>query len=126
VLSRLFNFLRGALVALHSKLVESERRDYERLRGRVSDGEFLAVMVSNRDFSWLGALTTLIVHLEAPAGGSGERACLAEIRKALTPGADGGEFNRKYALLLKRNPEVLAVHGTVMRELDRLELGSPR
>src|SRR5687767_3563090 len=103
----MFDFLRTALVGLHRKLVETERRDYERLRGRVSDGEFLAVMVSNRDFSWLGTLTTLIVHLEqAPkdpgrSGAAGE--CLTEIRKALTPGADGGEFNRKYGVILKRN-----------------------
>jgi hypothetical protein len=130
VLNRLFDILRTALVGLHRKLVENERCDYERLRGRVSDGEFLAVMVSNGDFSWLGALTTLIVHLEeAPNDGgrsSVARECLTAIRKALTPGADGGEFNRKYAVLLKRNPEVLAVHRTVMCELDRLDLALPR
>jgi hypothetical protein len=125
----LFDVLRTALVELHGKLVETERHDYERLHGRVSDGEFLTVMVSNRDFSWLGALTTLIVHLdEAPReGGSGAaRDLLMEIRKALTPGADGGEFNRKYGVILKRNSDVLAAQETVMGELDQLDLALSR
>ena len=125
----MFDALRTALVELHRKLVATERQDYERLHGRVSDGEFLTVMVSNRDFSWLGALTTLIVHLdEAPreGGSSAARDCVMEIRKALTPGADGGEFNRKYGVILKRNSEVLAAQETVMRELDKLDLGLRR
>jgi hypothetical protein len=130
VLSGVFDILRTALVGLHRQLVEIERRDYERLHGRVSDSAFLAVVVSNPDFSWLGALTTLIVHLETTprdaGGGSAARESLTEIRKALTSGADGGEFNRKYAMLLKRDSELFSAHGAVMRELDRVELALSR
>lgn len=121
--------LRRALVELHQKLADAERRDYERLRGRVSDEEFLAVMVSNRDFGWLGALTTLIVNLEDAQKNSARpaltRECLAQIRKLLTPGADAGEFNRKYGLILEHNAEILPAHAAVLRELQAIESALP-
>jgi hypothetical protein len=117
--------LRKALVELHRKLVDAERRDYERLRGRLSDADFLAVMVSNRDFSWLGALTTLIVNLEEATRGTSPTAltkeCLAQIRKLVTPGADGGEFNRKYQVILRNNDEILGAHATVLCALEASE-----
>jgi hypothetical protein len=115
--------LRLALVELHRKLLDAERRDYERLHGRLSDAAFVAVTVSNRDFSWLGALTTLIVNLEeaarARAGLASEY--LYEIRRLLTPGANGGEFNRKYKLVLQRSADVHQVHRRVMRVIETIE-----
>jgi hypothetical protein len=118
------NALRQALVDLHRTLLDAERRDYERLRGRVSDSEFLDVLVKNPDFGWLGALTTMIVQLDeldADATPDGpERECRARIRKLLIPAAGAGEFNRKYETSLQRNPEVAVAHGLVMRALAAL------
>lgn len=113
--------VRQSLIVLHRTLLDAERRDYERLRGRVSDNEFLDVVVKNPDFSWLGALTTMIVQLDgldADAKRRGlDRDCLARIRRLLTPAAGAGEFNRKYETSLQRNPEVVVAHGAVMRAL---------
>jgi hypothetical protein len=117
------NPVRQSLVVLHRTLLDAERRDYERLRGRVSDSEFLDVVVRNPDFSWLGALTTMIVQLDdldADATRRGlDKDCLARIRKLLTPAAGAGEFNRKYETSLQRNPEVVVAHGAVMRALGQ-------
>lgn len=119
-----FNALRQTLIDLHRTLLDAERRDYERLRGRVSDSEFLDVVVKNPDFSWLGALTTMIVQLDgldADAKRRGlDKACLVKIRALLTPAAGAGEFNRKYETSLQRNPEVVVAHGAVMRALGAL------
>ena len=119
-----FNVLRQTLIDLHRTLLDAERRDYERLRGRVSDSEFLDVVVKNPDFGWLGALTTMIVQLDgldADAKRRGlEKDCVAQIRKLLTPAAGAGEFNRKYETSLQRNPEVVVAHGAVMRALRAL------
>ena len=116
-----FNALRQTLIDLHRTLLDAERRDYERLRGRVSDSEFLDVVVKNPDFSWLGALTTMIVQfdeLDADAKRRGlDKEYRAQIRKLLTPAAGAGEFNRKYETSLQRNPEVVVAHGAVIRAL---------
>lgn len=113
---------RRALADLHRTLLEVERIDYERLHGRLSDGAFLDVVIKDPDFAWLGALTTLIVCLdELHAGAQGEvlgTDCFAQIRKLLTPAAGGGEFNRKYEVILQRSPEVVVAHGAVMRALQ--------
>lgn len=115
------NALRQTLIDLHRTLLDAERRDYERLRGRVSDSEFLDVVVKNPDFSWLGALTTMIVQfdeLDADAKRRGlDKEYRARIRKLLTPAAGAGEFNRKYETSLQRNPEVVVAHGAVIRAL---------
>lgn len=113
--------VRAALLDLHRRLLDAERRDYERLRGRVSDSEFLDVVVKNPDFSWLGALTTMIVTLDeldaGPENAGVGKELVAQIRKLLTPAAGGGEFNRKYETSLQRHPEVTVAHGVVMRKL---------
>lgn len=109
--------VRQMLMELHRVLLEAERRDYERLHGRLADGEFLEVVIKDPDFSWLGALTTLIVSLDELDEHAPGRDCLARIRKLLTPMAGGGEFNRKYEASLQRNPEVVVAHGGVMRAL---------
>ena len=112
-----FGELRQTLVELHRVLLEAERRDYERLHGRLSDGEFLEVVIKDPDLRWLGALTTLIVSLDELGEQTPGRQFVAHIRKLLMPTPGGDEFNRKYDASLQRNPEVVVAHGGVMRAL---------
>lgn len=116
-----FKLAREALLELHRTLLDAERRDYERVHGRLSDGQFLEAMVKDPYLSWLGALTTMIVALDEiedrarSQGPSSE--WLAGIRELLNPAAGVGEFSRRYHASLQRNPEVVVAHGAVMRAL---------
>jgi hypothetical protein len=112
--------VRLRLLDLHKALVDAERRDYERVHGRVSDTAFLEALVKDPLLAWLGALTTLIVRLEealeegAPAA---QKEWSGAIRKLLTPDAAGAEFNRRYERLTQQVPDIVVAHGAVMRAL---------
>jgi hypothetical protein len=111
--------LRQALLQLHRTLLEADRRDYERLRGRVSDGEFLEAVLKDPYFAWLGPLTgaiALLDELEADGKEAG-RDWLQRLRALLTP-AGGEDFHRRYEASLQRHPEVVVAHGAVMRALS--------
>ena len=110
--------LRGPLLDLHKTLVDSEREDYERTRGRMSDGEFLKALIDDPAFAWLGALTALIVRLEELEATEAPQEYLVEIRRLLKPDAAGRLFQRKYGELLQKRPEALVAHGAVMRALQ--------
>lgn len=110
--------LRAPLLELHKTLVDAEREDYERGRGRMSDGEFLKALIDDPAFAWLGALTALIVRLEELEPSDVPKEYVAEIRRLLKPDASGSPFQRKYGELLQKRPEALVAHGAVMRALQ--------
>ena len=109
--------LRRPLLDLHKTLVDAEREDYERTRGRMSDGDFLKALIDDPAFAWLGALTALIVRLEELEPADLPKEYVAEIRRLLKPDAGGSPFQRKYGELLQRRPEALVAHGALMRAL---------
>ena len=134
--------MRRALLELHRALVESERREYERGRGRMTDRAFLEALIGAPELAWLNPLTSLIVRLEealeenapenatenatgnAPentARGAAVADCVAEIRKLLRPNAGGYGFQRKYAEAMQRSPEVVVAHGRAVAAVGREE-----
>src|SRR4051812_4830395 len=110
--------LRRPLLDLHKALVDAEREDYERGRGRMTDGEFLKALIDDPAFAWLGALTALIVRLEELEEDALPKDYVAELRRLLKPDAAGSPFQRKYGDLLQRRPEALGAHGALMRTLQ--------
>jgi hypothetical protein len=111
--------IRGPLLELHKTLVDLEREDYERGRGRLSDGEFLKALIDDPAFAWLGALTALIVRLEEVEASELPQEYVVELRRLLKPDAAGRLFQRKYGELLQKRPEALVAHGAVMRALQQ-------
>ena len=113
--------MRRDLLDLHRALVESERRDYERVHGRLSDRAFLDALIAAPELSWLNSLTSLIVRLEELLEEGDEGAvteCVAEMRKLLRPAAEGAGFGRRYAEAMQRSPEVVFAHGRAQRALE--------
>jgi hypothetical protein len=116
--------MRRELLDLHRTLVDSERREYERARGRMTDRAFLGVLISDPELAWLNPLTSLIVRLdelreeETPESPARLDDCIAAIRKLLRPDAAGQGFHRKYDDAMQRSPDVVVAHGTVMRALQ--------
>lgn len=114
--------VRERLLDLHKALVDAERRDYERARGRLPDRDFLDALLRDPALAWLGALTALIVRLDQLLEESEPQPDpadpIAEIRKLLRPDAGGSEFQRKYADALQRSPDAVLAHGRTMHTLQ--------
>ena len=116
--------MRRELLDLHRALVETERREYERARGRLTDRAFLAALISAPELAWLNPLTSLIVRLEElveedPPRPAAVDDALAELRQLLRPAAEGQGFQRKYDEAMQRSPEVVVAHGKAVRALQR-------
>jgi hypothetical protein len=117
--------MRRELLDLHRALVDSERREYERIRGRMTDRAFLEALIGAPELAWLNPLTSLIVRLEETleesAAQEAVQDCIAEIRKLLRPSTEGPGFQRKYAEAMQRSPEVVLAHGRAVGVLGRPE-----
>jgi hypothetical protein len=114
--------MRRELLDLHRALVDSERREYERVRGRMTDRAFLEALIGARELAWLNPLTSLIVRLEeAVEENAGVEDCLDQVRKLLRPAAEGQGFQRKYAEAMQRSPEVIVAHGRAVAAVGREE-----
>ena len=122
--------MRHELLDLHRALVDSERREYERARGRMTDRAFLGALISDPELAWLNPLTSLIVRLDelleeqTPESPAQLDDCIAEIRKLLKPDAAGEGFHRRYDDAMQRSPEVVVAHGKVIRGLRNSGSGS--
>src|ERR1700741_3716171 len=87
----LLKLLRHRLLQLHKALLDLERRDYERARGRIGNSyEFLQLVLKDPWFDWLHRLSEMIVqidetldpHAETPAT-EADAAALIERANAL-------------------------------------------
>src|SRR4026207_2527991 len=118
--------LRVGLLRLHNTLLDLERRDYERARGRIGNSyEFLQLVLKDPWFDWLHRLSELIVqidetldpHTETP-GTEGDATALMERAKALlAPAETGSEFQKNYFLALQQSPDVVLLHSEVIKLL---------
>lgn len=119
--------MRRDLLELHRALVESERREYERAHGRMTDRAFLEALIGASELAWLNPFTSLIVRLEQAveenaaesAAQAAVQDCVEELRKLLRPAAEGQGFQRKYAEAMQRSPEVVVAHGKAVGALGR-------
>ena len=120
------NVLRQGLLRLHKTLLELERRDYERARGRIGNSyEFLQLVLKDPWFDWLHRLSELIVqidetldpHSETPATEADAKALIERAKALLVPAETGSEFQKNYFLALQQSPDVVLLHSEVIRLL---------
>jgi hypothetical protein len=118
--------LRDALLALHKRLVESERVTYEAVAGPIpSPNRFLQLLTEDPWFAWLRPLSGFIVSMdEALDGEEPLTAKVVEgfetrIRTLLVASETGEGFAAHYDDALQRDPDVILAHGVVSRLLDR-------
>jgi hypothetical protein len=112
--------LRQGLLRLHKTLLDLERRDYERARGRIGNSyEFLQLVLKDPWFDWLHRLSELIVqidetldpHAETPATEADATALFERAKTLLAPAETGTEF--------QQSPDVVLLHSEVMKLLGR-------
>ena len=121
--------LRHGLLRLHKLLLDLERRDYERARGRISNSyEFLQLVLKDPWFDWLHRLSELIVQIdesldtrdtETPMRDEDAQALLERAKALLAPSESGTQFQKNYFLALQQSPDVVLLHSEVMRLLGR-------
>ena len=118
--------LRVGLLRLHKALLDLERRDYERARGRIGNSyEFLQLVLKDPWFDWLHRLSELIVQIdenldpnaETPATEADATALMERARALLTPAETGSEFQKNYFLALQQSPDVVLLHSEVIKLL---------
>ena len=112
--------IRIKLLHLHKLLLETERLTYEQVRGQVSRGELLQLVISHKQFAWLHRLSELIIqidelcHADEPVTSEAIEAIDSDIRTLLSPDESGDEFAMKYNTALQRHPDVVLAHADVM------------
>ena len=110
--------LRNSLLTLHKALLDSERTSYELVHGPIaSPAAFLQLLIHDSWFSWLRAITTLLVQIDealaatSPPKDDHELELLIEDTRALlSPSREENEFWKRYSAVLARDPAVSVLH----------------
>ena len=107
--------LRAALLALHKALLGVERRQLERVHGRLANAEFLQIVADPGRYGWLKPFSSLILPFddEAHEGDLG-----AQARELLLPPKAETPFGRRYLSLMQREPGLVVEHRAVTRLLS--------
>ena len=87
--------VRPPLMDLHRTLLEAARRDYERVHGRQSSGDFLQALIADPSLQWIKPFTELVASLDQLLGDK--------------------DFHRHYADALQRHPELVVAHGKLLQ-----------
>jgi hypothetical protein len=110
-------------------LLDLERRDYERARGRIGNSyEFLQLVLKDPWFDWLHRLSELIVQIDESLDtrdvehvmtDEDAKALIERAKSLLAPSETGTQFQKNYFLALQQSPDVVLLHSEVMRLLGR-------
>ena len=121
--------LRHGLLRLHKTLLDLERRDYERARGKITNSyEFLNLVLKDPWFDWLHRLSELIVQIdealdtresEPPATEADASALIERAKALLAPAETGTQFQKNYFLALQQSPDVVLLHSEIVKLLGR-------
>lgn len=115
--------LRNKLLRLHQVLLDTERIAYEQVRGRLSSGELLQLVIDHEQFAWLHRISKLVVQIDEmlqadePVSLDDIQDLIAYARTLLTPSEVGNGFARRYYNALQREPGVVLAHAEVSRLL---------
>src|SRR5438309_3009037 len=103
--------LRLALLRVHKKLLEMERRNYERDHGHVNAGELFRLVVDHSQFAWLHNISEFVVRIdeslaaEEPITPEYTKIAFSLARKMFVPTESGDSFQKKYFDAIQRSEE---------------------
>lgn len=117
--------VRLALLRLHKTLIDSERERFERERGRLSNGQFLQLLIQDDHFAWLRPYSALIVEIdearsaEEPLGREEALGFVARVRNLVSASDDvPDERPETLEAARVRDPAVLGAHLELMRAVE--------
>jgi hypothetical protein len=106
--------LRTALLALHKAVLGVERRQLERVHGRLQNAEFLQIVSDPVRYGWLKPFSNLILAIDdEDYDGDVE----SDARELLLPPKADTPFGRRYLSLMQREPGLVVEHRAVTRLL---------
>lgn len=114
---------RRQILSLHKLLVDEERKDFERINGKLTSGQFLNLLVNDPDFQWLRTFSILIVEIDEMFDlddGFTENMIdnyLAQIRDLINLGSVDEEFKDNYKEFIQTNSEVALRHSELKKLL---------
>ncbi|MBD2021069.1 hypothetical protein H6F43_12855 [Leptolyngbya sp. FACHB-36] len=117
---QLLRDLQLKLLRLHKLLLDIERANYEQVRGQVTRGKLLQLVIHDEQFAWLHRLSEMIVQVDEllqsdePVLLETIAALVTDIRILLTPDEVGNDFAMKYDAAFQRNPDVVLAHADVV------------
>lgn len=113
--------LRENLLRIHKTLLEMERRDYERVHGKVNAGELFRLVVGDPQFAWLHSISEFVVRIDESLAGEKEvtdmdsRDSISLARKLFLPSETGDGFQRQYFDAIQKDPAVVMEHAELAR-----------
>ena len=120
--STLLHEVRVRLLHLHQKLLEMERKSFERTHGRVNSGELLQLVINHPQFAWLRMISALVTQIDElldvdeTATDDDFMNLITQARKLFE--ASGNEdFRDKYQTALQQEAEVVMAHSSLMKLL---------
>lgn len=105
------------LLKLHKLLVDIERENYEKGNGQITSGQFLNLLLNEKNFAWLRKFSTLIVEIDEMldlSDGYTESMFekqFSQMRNLLDLKNADQDFKTKYQRVLQNNSEVAGKHG---------------
>lgn len=108
---------RNSLLKLHKTLLDHERRLYEGMNGPVNSGQFLTILLEDKDFEWLRKFSTLIVEIDEmfdqKDGYAPETVDLhlQKLRELVSMEDEDEEFRAKYQSALQQDLESASHQG---------------
>jgi len=116
---------RNVLLKLHKNLVDHERAIWEGINGPATPGQFLNVLLEDKDFVWLRKFSTLIVDIDemfAQKDGYPPEAVdlhLEKLRQLISMNDEDEEFKAKYQAALQQDLDAAARQGDLRSLLSR-------
>lgn len=118
---------RNLLLGLHKALVDFERSIYEEINGKISSGQFLNLLLEDRDFAWLRRFSTLIVEIDEMFaqrdGFSGEQidSHLGKVRELLEMRLGDEDFVYRYQNALQQDLDAAGKHAEIKSLLNAIQ-----
>jgi hypothetical protein len=113
--------LRLALLRVHKRLLEMERREYEREHGKVNAGELFRLVVDHTQFAWLHNISEFVVRIDEtlaakePVTPEYTSVAFSLARKMFVPTESGDAFQKKYFDAIQHDPTVVMEHAELAR-----------
>jgi hypothetical protein len=117
--------LRHVLLELHRALIDVQRIEYERARGRIETrGEFLGLVLNHPEFEWIRALSALIAQLDewaedtAAESEPGLEGIVEGLRSLIRRDGANAAFTARYWKMVEDDPAVTVAHVKAWRTVE--------
>jgi hypothetical protein len=113
---KLLKEARLQMLRLHKSLIDIERENFERTRGQITSGQFLNMLLNEKDLEWLRKFSTLIVEIDEMLDlddGFNDQMIekqFSQMRSLMNLQSADEDFNERYRNAMQNNVEIAGKH----------------